>query len=190
MEKKNIISALLKAQAAIKSPEKKGVNPMFKSKYAQLDDIYSSCQKALSENDLFLTHTVLIEEGKSVLQTVIYHVSGESLISEFPMILEKQTNQSMASARTYACRYGLCNLLAINFDKDDDGNKADIPTLNKEEVSHLQQILNDYPDLHKRIMDGYNRVNKSIKTLKDLPKTEFNIVKSRIEKQRASEGVA
>lgn len=186
MIEKNIIGALLKAQSELQTPQKKGDNPRFKSKYAKLDDIYSACEKALRDNDLIISHNVRKDENTFFLVTTAYHSSGESLSSEFPMILEQQTNQSMASARTYACRYGLCNLLAINFDEDDDGNATNPIGLDEIQVTTLEQILEPYPALKKRIIDGYSSVNKKIKALRDIPGKEFDkIVKnvqSRIEK--------
>jgi hypothetical protein len=139
MKKKKIIQALVKAQKEIKPPVREGSNPMFKSKYATLDAIYHSCRIALANNGLILSHSVEKDESNGYFViTTLYHVSGETLSNRFPMIIEKDTNQGIASARTYACRYGTCSLLALPSDEDDDGNAS---CLTSEQTKQFESLV-------------------------------------------------
>src|SRR5579872_823116 len=152
MENKNLIQALLKAQREIQPPVKEGVNPMFKNKYATLDAIYHACRIPLADNGLILSHSVEVDEqGRYFLLTTLLHTSGETLTNRFPMLIEKQTNQGIASARTYACRYATCNLLALTGDADDDGNAASLSPAQQRE---LESIIGNDDALADRVMKG------------------------------------
>ena len=164
-ETKNLIAALVKAQGEIKAPVKEGVNPMFKNKYATLDAIYHACRKPLANNGLVLSHSVEVDEGgRYFLITMLYHTSGEKMSNRFPMFIEKQTNQGIASARTYACRYATCNLLALPGDEDDDGNASITSTQQKE----IEELVGDDTALTDRILKGYK-----VKSLSDIPAKNF-----------------
>ena len=183
MENKNLIAALVKAQTEIKAPTKEGVNPMFKNKYATLDAIYSAIRPALSANGLSLGHSVEIDEsGRYLLITTLYHVSGEVMQNKFPMIIEKLTNQGIASARTYACRYATCNLFALPCDVDDDGNagegKAKKETLNADQCRAIEEYTSKDKTLEKNILNGYK-----VKTLSEIRSTNFTPIMNTLQKR-------
>ena len=182
MERKNIITALIKAQKEIRPPAKSGVNPQFKSKYATLDDVYMACREALAKNGLVLSHSVECEEGRYFLLTTLLHESGESISNKFPMMIEKQTNQGIASARTYACRYATCNLLALPSDEDDDGNAA---SLTHSQQKEIEQLIGGEKDLEDRIIKGYqSKLDKKIKTIGDIPAKEFGPIVRNLQARR------
>lgn len=172
MNNKNLISALLKAQVAIRPPTKEGVNPMFKNKYATLDAIYHSCRHALADNGLLLTHSVEIDEqGRYFLITTLLHESGETMSNKFPMLLEKQTNQGIASARTYACRYATCNLLALPSDEDDDGNTS---CLTADQAKEIENLVGNDNVLADRVLKGYERkYKKPVKSFSEIKQSDF-----------------
>jgi hypothetical protein len=176
MENKNLIAALVKAQAEIKPPAKEGVNPMFKNKYATLDAIYHSCRKALANNGLVLSHSVEEENGRYTLVTTLHHVSGEMLQNKFPMLVEKNTNQGIASARTYACRYATCNLLALPGDEDDDGNASALSSAQQKEIEGLIDGDNDLAD---KILRGYR-----VKSLSEIESKNFVPIVKNLQKRR------
>jgi hypothetical protein len=183
MENKNLIAALVKAQMQIKSPSKEGVNPMFRNKYATLDAIYAAIRPSLSENGLSLGHSVEVDEaGRYFLLTTLYHVSGECIQNKFPMIIEKLTNQGIASARTYACRYATCNLFALPGDEDDDGNaaetKAKKETLNPEQCKAIEAYTSKDKALEKNILNGYK-----VKTLSEIRSTNFTPIMNTLQKR-------
>lgn len=174
MENKNIIAALLKAQSEIKAPKKEGVNPVFKNKYATLDAIYNACRRPLHDNGLVLSHSVEVDDqGKYALITTLFHTSGEIILNKFPMFIEKLTNQGIAAARTYACRYATCNLLAIPGDEDDDGN------LSSEQVKEIEEYVGKDKALTDRILKGYG-----VKSLADINKKNFTPIVNNLQKRK------
>jgi len=155
MENKNLLAALVKAQLSIQPPVKEATGA-FRNKYATLDAIYSACRKPLAENGLVLTHSVeLDEKDRYFLVTHLYHVSGETMENRFPMIIEKNGNQGIASARTYACRYATCNLLALPGDADDDGegSKAAPPAKKYYEKREAPKVNSPMPMAPNDIYD-------------------------------------
>jgi hypothetical protein len=139
---KNLISALVKAQASFENAKKSSKNPFFNSKYADLAEIIESVKKPLSDNGLGFVQTVEKRDGKIeirsidkngtkkemvfdnyALVTTLFHESGESIISEYPILTDKEGAQGFGAGVTYARRYALQTLLGIPAD-DDDGNAA------------------------------------------------------------------
>lgn len=169
---KNLIAALLKAQEMIRPPAKEGVNPMFKNKYATLDAIYHACRGALAENGLLLSHSVdCDDQGRYFLVTTLFHESGETMSNRFPMLIEKQTNQGIASARTYACRYATCNLLALPSDEDDDGNAA---CLTPKQAEEIEKLVGSDEQLANRVLKGYERkYKKPVKSFSEIKQSDF-----------------
>lgn len=156
-----LLAALVKAQLEIKPPIKDKVNPRFKSSYASLDAIYNACRGVLAKHGLVLTHSIESIEGKTYLKTSLLHVSGESLSTLFPMMIEQQTSQGLASARTYACRYSTASLLALPSDEDDDAEKA-------EQSERVIKFTGLSGDMKKKIEDAVGEdiglMNRILKT--------------------------
>jgi hypothetical protein len=179
MEQKQIIAALVKAQLKIKAPVKDGINPVFKNKYATYDAIMQAVRIPLAEEGIAISHNTKMEGGVTVLVTRLLHISGESIESEFPMIIEKPTSQGVASANTYAKRQGVCNLLSLAGDDDDDGNAASIAKDKKEEKGRispkqhdeLKSYINGDKEITDRILERYK-----VKTLADLNTEIFPLV--------------
>lgn len=183
MEKKNLITALVKAQSQMKAPAKEGFNPLYKSKYVTLDAIYSAVRKPLSDNELSLSHSVEIDDAnRYFLITTLMHVSGESMQNKFPMVIEKLSNQGIASARTYACRYAVSNMLALPSDEDDDGNAAEIKlkkdTLSDDQCKEIEAYTTHDEDLKKKILTGYK-----VKALSDISSSNFGPIMKNLQKR-------
>jgi len=129
---KEIATALAKFQGSMSAVKKDAVNPFYKSKYATLDTIWEAIRKPLSENGLSVVQTLGIVEGNSVLETTLYHTSGE-LISGVQLVNPvKLDPQGLGSAITYARRYSLSAILGIVADDDDDANIATKPESKQE----------------------------------------------------------
>lgn len=121
---KSLAEALAKAQRDIPSVAFDKVNPHFRSKYASLTAIWDAVRRPLTDNGLSVSQGVVEMNGRFVCVTVLFHVSGEWLETEQPMLLGKQDMQGLGSAETYAKRYALASLLGVVSDDDDDGNAA------------------------------------------------------------------
>jgi hypothetical protein len=188
-DKANLISALVKAQMEIRPPSKEGVNPMFKNKYATLDAIYSAIREPLATNGLSLSHSVEVDEqNRYFLVTTLMHSSGEFMQNKFPMVVEKLTNQGIASARTYACRYATCNMFALPSDEDDDGNAAEgrkgkvvEEKLSADQCSQIEAYTSQDKELEKRILNGYK-----VRSLSDIAVTNFAPIMKTLQKRMSA----
>lgn len=121
---KNIASALVKAQLEMIAPKKGSVNPFFKNKYADLNDVLAAIVPALNNNGIVLLQPLVNIEGKNFVKTVLMHESGETFES-LAEIFCKNTNDAQAygSGVTYARRYSLSSICGIG-SEDDDAQKA------------------------------------------------------------------
>jgi hypothetical protein len=121
---KNIASALVKAQLEMIAPKKGSVNPFFKNKYADLNDVLAAVVPALNNNGIVLLQPLVNIEGKNFVKTVLMHESGE-VFESLSEIFCKNTNDAQAygSGVTYARRYSLSSICGIG-SEDDDAQKA------------------------------------------------------------------
>ena len=122
----DLYKAIIAVQAEMPVISKDSDNPYFSSKYASLPDIVKVIRPILEKHDLAViqgggpgTH-----EHCFTIQTRIIHKSGQYIEDELPMWVKDANPQKVGSAVTYARRYGLCAMLGIVADEDDDGNKA------------------------------------------------------------------
>lgn len=127
-EIKEFISALVKAQGIMKPAVFNRINPHFKSRYADFSSCMEACRFPLSENGIAVIQYCETIEGKLNLITMLAHISGQWMKSEFPLISAKMDSQGIGSAMTYAKRYSLCGMVGIVADEDvsgdDDGETA------------------------------------------------------------------
>lgn len=123
---KNLLKALAKFNTLCGPIVKDASNPFFKSRYSLLESIQEHIRKPLAEAGLVVSQPTKCLDGQAMVVTTLYHVeSGESIYSEFPVVVGKHTAQDYGSAVTYAKRYSLTGLLNLTIqDEDDDGNKA------------------------------------------------------------------
>jgi hypothetical protein len=121
---KNIASALVKAQLEMIAPKKGSVNPFFKNKYADLNDVLQAVVPALNNNGIVLLQPLVNIDGKNFVKTVLMHESGE-IFESLAEIFCKNTNDAQAygSGVTYARRYSLSSICGIG-SEDDDAQKA------------------------------------------------------------------
>jgi ERF superfamily len=123
----NLATALISAKLKFKPIAKTKTNPHFKSKYACLDSILDAISDALAASGLLLIQPTEIQNGTPVLKTILIHApTGDRFESILPLPVLTDP-QKLGSALTYYRRYGICNLLAISPDEDDDGSKFTTP---------------------------------------------------------------
>jgi hypothetical protein len=120
---KELAGALAKAQSKITGAKTTSENPYFKSKYADLGDVWDSIREPLSSNGLSVTQTTGFNGEKLMVTTTLMHLSGEFISGETPVLTKEMTAQAMGSAITYARRYGLAAIAGV-YQVDDDGNSA------------------------------------------------------------------
>lgn len=122
-------AAFCKAQAVMESPTrsktatvKMQTGGTYTFSYAPLDAIFAVARKPLADNDL----CVYQEVEHDYIRTTIFHASGESKSSVYPIFhAANPSAQQFGSGVTYARRYSLMLALGIAAEEDDDGNAAD-----------------------------------------------------------------
>jgi hypothetical protein len=118
-----LATALAKAQGEIDDATKKGINPAFRSKYADLAAVRGVIREPLAVNDLSIMQFPRTIQGGVEVETMIVHKSGEFMSETLFMPVNKYDAHGIGSGITYARRYGLMSLLCLAAD-DDDGNAA------------------------------------------------------------------
>lgn len=119
-----IASALVKAQGAMGNAVKDSKNPFFKSSYADLNAVREACIPALNANGVSVLQPTVHVDGKSFVETVLLHESGEFISSLTEVVCAKQNDpQAHGSGMSYARRYGLQSLVNLG-SADDDGEGA------------------------------------------------------------------
>lgn len=120
----NLAKALVKAQLEMITPKKGSVNPFFKNRYADLNDVLAAVVPALNSNGIVLLQPLVNIDGKNFVKTVLMHESGE-IFESLAEIFCKNTNDAQAygSGVTYARRYSLSSICGIG-SEDDDAQKA------------------------------------------------------------------
>ena len=140
---KNIAIALVKAQKEMQTPKKGSVNPFFKNKYADLNDVLEAIVPALNNNGIVLLQPLVNIEGKNFVKTVLMHESGETFESLAEIFCARNNDaQAYGSGISYARRYSLSSICGIG-SEDDDAQKAVQPKpLATDEVLKKAKIAN------------------------------------------------
>lgn len=124
---KELAAAMCKMQSVLKPAGKDGVNPLYKSRYSDINAVWEALREPLTSNGLSVWQDALTQEGGVSVATRVVHCSGEWV--EFgpffvPLGIKKDAH-GIGSATSYAKRYSLCAALGItSSDEDDDGNAA------------------------------------------------------------------
>jgi hypothetical protein len=119
----NIYSALAACAAVIENAVSNKKNEHFKNHYADLAAVREAVTKPLAEQGLFIMHEMAFVESKPYCKSMVVHTSGESIHTLIPLLFDKQDMQSIGKALTYAKRQGICMLLNLAHEKDDDGEE-------------------------------------------------------------------
>jgi len=115
--------ALSKAQGQIEDATKTGINPAFRSKYADLAAVRAVIREPLAVNDLSIVQLPRTVDGAVEVETMLIHKSGEFIAETLRIPVGKWDAHGIGSGITYSRRYGLMSILALASD-DDDGNAA------------------------------------------------------------------
>ena len=122
---KELATALTKAQATLQVAKKGSENPFFHSKYADLLSVWTACREALTTNGLSVVQVIdVANDGKTFLETILLHESGEWIAGRLPLLAIKQDPQAQGSAISYARRYSLSAIIGLCTEEDDDAESA------------------------------------------------------------------
>jgi hypothetical protein len=151
--------ALSKAQGEITPAIKDSANPFFKSKYADLTSVWAACREPLTKHGLAVTQTMVEQDGKLILITMLLHASGQWIKSFLPIVTQKPDAQSLGAAITYMRRFSLSALVGI-CPEDDDGNIASgrqviapvqHPKISREQFLVISKKLDLVPDYKAQV---------------------------------------
>lgn len=168
-----IFKARIKYRSKAVNPKKDKENPHFKSKYASLDSIITTCGPILAECGLdFLQDEVDDKDGYIGVFTTLIHESGEWIQFSPIYVKSDMAAQKVGSALTYAKRYSLGIALGVATDDDDDANSVDNQNVGKNQQPKPKQTTNSKPTKPKQ---GYvNQGEKNSKPELLLSKAQLN----------------
>ena len=90
-------------------------------RYADLGAIFEAIRKPLSDAGLAISQFPSVEQNEVVVQTILFHTSGQFLKESIRMRPVDTKIQSIGSTITYGKRYSLSAILGISTEEDDDG---------------------------------------------------------------------
>lgn len=118
----DFMAALSKAQGELSNPLKTGKSQGYL--YVELDVILDLVRPVLAQHGLGLTQSWAERDGKDLLVTVLFHISGGYLHTEMPLRLGNLRHgsdmQQLGAALTYARKYSVLALFGLVGDKDED----------------------------------------------------------------------
>lgn len=135
-----LAAALAKAQGAMGGALKDSANPFFKSKYADLESVWSACRKSLAENGLSVVQGVSGTETGVTVTTTLLHSSGQWMRDTLPLQPKDMGPQGIGSAITYGRRYALAAMVGV-YQTDDDAEAAHGRAAQVREVSDTEARL-------------------------------------------------
>lgn len=189
---------LSKAQAEFSEAGHDKSNPFFKSGYTSRAKLISAVNKALAKYDVAYIEKIIHVPNKMPIfrgMVMCETKDGEEqfIASDLDTALfgQKKNVQEMGSVLTYLSRYIMKHLLCIpdGADETDDDGESTMPEekrskkyvkkpnekINKDQLDHLFDILDDHPDIHQKVCDGLK-----IDKLADVPKETYKKVLNRI----------
>lgn len=116
-----IYKKLLDFQKLGISIKKNSVNPHFKNEYADLNEVLDKVKKPLNNLGVVIVQTPT-SDG---LATCLYDTEDDTTLASIIPYINATDMQKLGGAITYAKRYALIAMLALE-DDDDDGNKASV----------------------------------------------------------------
>jgi len=176
---KHLAAALNKAQAVMAGAKKSAANPFFKSKYANLEEVIACIKEPFESNGLSFMQFPITEEDRAGVETIVMHESGEWISGSFMLKCSKLDPQGMASAITYARRYGIQSIAGIP-SEDDDGNAASQAPKQPAMKPKGAIALLSSAESKKELVDVWNSLpidikqNADVIARKDELKTELN----------------
>jgi hypothetical protein len=127
-----VCTALAVAQGAFEAPKRTKtatITPRegrgYSYAYAPLEEVVRVIQKPMADNGLSRQQYLVSKGGNWFVRTIIWHVSGQWISSDYPIFAEAMTQQKFQSGVTYAKRQGLSLALGLAPEDDDDANVAD-----------------------------------------------------------------
>ena len=183
-----LVAALSKAQSKMKPAVFNKVNPHFKNRYADFTACMDACRIPLSDHGLSIMQYCETINDKLTLVTMLAHISGQWIKSNFPLIPKSMDSQGIGSAMTYAKRYSLSAMLGIVSDEEDDDGESSVgrgqqqatapKPIKKQKISpdqlrSLVEIENQLDEESKHKLYKWLNTSHKIDSLSDLTTDEL-----------------
>jgi hypothetical protein len=114
-----IYKKLLEFQKLGISIKKDKRNPHYKNDYASLNEVLDKVKEELNKMNV----VIIQKPCAGGLDTVLYDTEDDTKLDSFTPFINPTDMQKLGGAITYARRYALVSMLALE-DEDDDGNTA------------------------------------------------------------------
>lgn len=148
----NIARALAAAQAELGGlVATDSTNPLYDNSYTSLKGVIGSIRGALNRQEMALVQAPVPGlVGAVVIETMLIHgPSGEFIGSHCEMPVDSWDSHGVASAQTYARRYGLLSLMGLAQGPDDDGNAAQGARVNNAQLLPAGNAGAPQPEAHR-----------------------------------------
>ena len=178
-----LAAALAQAQGEMHGAEKDAVNTFYGgNRYATLGSIWEACRGALSANGLSVVQTpeCVTADGdklivRVVIETVLFHSSGQWIANTLVMPVEKLTAQGVGSAITYGRRYALAAMVGVAPGDDDDGVAVSRPGKPSAKVpDEMDQLISECRQsiATAQTLERLDEIAKSLANMPDIVKQE------------------
>lgn len=170
---KTLVQKVMKIQSTLNAP-KNQYNNFGKYAYRNCEDILEALKPLLAEQELILTISDSIEEvsGRFYVKATVKVTDGENSLENTAYARESESKKGMDDSQvtgatsSYARKYALNGMFAIDDNKDADSNEQAKEQKGRQNQQR-QQARNDKPDNAaspaqvKALMVHYNRVCKT-----------------------------
>jgi len=135
-----IYKKLLEFQKLGISIRKDKRNPHFKNDYASLNEVLDKVKPELNKLGVVIVQTTDIAKDGSVifLRTALQDTEDDSFVESITPLVNVSDMQKLGGAITYARRYALVSMLALE-DEDDDGNTASVSAKTQTEATTIRR---------------------------------------------------
>lgn len=122
-----ISKSLSELQGELKNATKNSINPHFKNRYADLQEVLDTVKPLTSKYSLCLTQHPSYTDGIVSVTTLISHESGEFIQSTASCPCPKLDPQGVGSAITYLRRYSVQSIFGFASEDDDANSVSNVP---------------------------------------------------------------
>lgn len=155
-----IMKQFADAVSLVVSPEKNKQNPHLKNHYSDLNSVKAAITHSLEFHGLTVIQEPSYRENQPrdvlLMETTVLHAASQQWMTSMCQIpMQKVDPQGFGSTLSYARRYALMAIFALNT-ADDDGNKA---------VKTQEMWQRDIEKVES--LDDLSKIMKSIKETKD-----------------------
>ena len=180
-----LATALAKAQAEIRNPNKNTKNTFFKNEYADLTSVLGCIRPVASANGLSFIQAVEAYNGNVAVTSQITHSSGQWIKQVASVEVPKTSKnpiQDLGSMATFLKRYQAQSIWAICGDEDTDAQDLGIEDISDEKVAHLDAMLDSTKSSKEAFLKVYG-----VENLKSLTDSQYEKAKKQLQQKKAKQ---